>query len=413
MRIRDVVVWAEEIPFKFSFKHALAERRSSSSIIVRATLDNGVCGWGEGVPRAYVTGETVESCLAALRTRIVPVLSEVELSSAPMIRSAILALHDEAATAGDLAALCAVELALLDALARSQRKTMYELVGCVRRARTVVYSMVVGSSLRHARKFSLLSRLIGINEIKIKVGSSLEEDEQRALAVKRAHPRARLRIDANCAWTLDQARRTLDVLRPLGIVACEQPLAKGDIEGHARLVAENPDILICADESLCSFADARVLAAERAFSCFNLRLSKNGGLFNSFRIHALARKAGIACQLGAQVGETSILSMAGRLFAGMTGDLRFHEGSFGTRLIQSDVVRRPTAFGLGGRASTRCRGWGWGVAVDEARVARHATERVLLSEASRPAAYAPEPWGIREDDSPALAFECSLSARER
>ena len=392
MRIRDVVVWAEEIPFKFSFKHSLAERRQSSSIIIKATLENGVCGWGEGVPREYVTGETVESCLAALRTRIVPELLEVELTTAANLRSAMLALHDDAATAGDLAVLCAVELALLDALARAQRKTMYELVGRERRLRTVVYSMVVGSSPRHARKFSLLSRLIGINEIKIKVGSSLEEDEQRALAVKRAHPRARLRIDANCAWTLEQARRSLDVLRPLGIVACEQPLAKTDIDGHARLVAENPDILICADELLCSFADARVLAAERAFSCFNIRLSKNGGLFNALRIHALAREAGIACQLGAQVGETSILSMAGRLFAGMTGDLRFHEGSFGTRLIESDVTRRSNAFGLGGRASTRCRGWGWGVAVDEARVARHATERVLLPEASAAGDDRPEPW---------------------
>jgi muconate cycloisomerase len=401
MRIRDVVIWAEEIPFKFSFKHALAERRHSSSIIVKATLDNGVCGWGEGVPRAYVTGETVESCLVALRTRIVPRLSGVDVTTAATLRSAILALHDEAETARDLAALCAVELALLDALARSQKKTMYELVGRERRARTVVYSMVIGSSQRQARKLALLSRLVGINEIKVKVGSSVEEDQQRVLAVKRAHPRARLRVDANCAWTLEQAKRSLDVLRPLGVIACEQPLAKSDIGGHARLVAEYPDILICADESLCSFADARVLVAERAFSCFNIRLSKNGGLFNALRIHGLAREAGIACQLGAQVGETSILSMAGRLFAGMTGNLRFHEGSFGTRLIKSDVIRRSMAFGLGGRASTRCRGWGWGVPADESRVARYSTERVLLPEASPAGDYRPEPW---LGASPALAF---------
>ncbi|MBK8176049.1 MAG: hypothetical protein IPK66_12540 [Rhodospirillales bacterium] len=408
MKLQNIAIWAEEIPFKFAFKHALAERRSSSSIIVKATLDNGVCGWGEGVPRAYVTGETVASCLAALRSRIVPRLLDVELSTPAALRSAMFDLHEDKATAGDLAALCAIELALLDALACSQRKTMYALLGRERRARAAAYSMVIGSSQRHARNLSWLSRVLGINEIKIKVGSTLEDDEQRALAVKRAHPRARLRIDANCAWTLDQARRCLDVLRPLGIVACEQPLAKDDIAGHARLVAEYPDILICADESLCSFEDARLLAAERAFSCFNIRLSKNGGLFNALRIHDLAKTAGIACQLGAQVGETSILATAGRLFAGMTGDLRFHEGSFGTRLIKSDVVRRPIAFGFRGRASTRCRGWGWGVPADESRVAAYATGRVLLPDAPLAGDDHRQPWIPRKDDRAALAVGSSL-----
>ncbi|MBK8174628.1 MAG: hypothetical protein IPK66_04895 [Rhodospirillales bacterium] len=376
MKIRTITVWAEEIPLKFAFKHALAERRHSDSLIVKAVLDNGACGWGEALPRQYVTGETVGGCIEALGTRILPRLAGLEITTADDLRAAILDLHDDPLTGGDLAALCSIELALLDALARSEGKTMYALLDRKPRVRTVTYSMVLGSGEKKARKLARLSRLLGIAEIKVKVGPSPIDNERLVFAVRSVYPHARLRLDANCAWTLDSARHNLDVLRRYGIEACEQPLDRHDINGHARLVAEYPALRICADESLCSYNDARKLAVARAVNCFNIRLSKNGGLFNALRIHALAQKAGIACQLGAQVGETSILSAAGRIFAGISGDLCYHEGSFGTRLIASDVVRRPVVFGLGGRAVTRCRGQGWGIPADEAQVERFAVDRV-------------------------------------
>lgn len=384
MSIREVHIWSEAIPLRFAFKHTLAERRQSGSLLLRVTLADGVAGWGEALPRPYVTGETVESCLTALRERIVPMLTTRPLADAAALGEAILALHDDAATGGDLAAIAAIELALVDALARRHRLSLYEFLGRPRRAKTVIYSMVIGGGEKTTRKLSLFSRLLGIRQVKIKVGSDIAANERLAAIVRRVHPRARLRVDANCAWTLAEAREHLRMLRRFDIEACEQPLAADDIEGHARLTAEHPDLLICADESLRSFADARLLARERAFSAFNIRLSKNGGILNALRIHELATRAGIVCQLGAQVGETALISVAGRLFAGMAGDLRFHEGSFGTFLIKEDVTREAVRFGLGGRASTRSRGAGLGLTPELARVERHATETTEILPAAAP-----------------------------
>jgi muconate cycloisomerase len=64
----------------------------------------------------------------------------------------------------------------------------------------------------------------------------------------------------------------------------------------------------------------------------------------------LAEDSGIKIQVGAQVGETGILSAAGRTFAAHLPALEFAEGSFGTWLLAEDVTFESIAFGWGGRA---------------------------------------------------------------
>jgi L-Ala-D/L-Glu epimerase len=68
-QIARIEVLTAQLPFRFSFGHALATRRDSTNVYVRLTLDDGTVGYGEGVPREYVTGETVEGAVAALCNR--------------------------------------------------------------------------------------------------------------------------------------------------------------------------------------------------------------------------------------------------------------------------------------------------------------------------------------------------------
>jgi L-Ala-D/L-Glu epimerase / N-acetyl-D-glutamate racemase len=70
--VARVEVMTAELPFRFSFGHALAERTSSTNVYVRLMLADGTVGYGEGVPRSYVTGETVEGAVEALCERQVP-----------------------------------------------------------------------------------------------------------------------------------------------------------------------------------------------------------------------------------------------------------------------------------------------------------------------------------------------------
>lgn len=369
MRIKAITVWPVDIPLRISFKHSLAVRNRSNSVFVRVELENGVCGYGEALPRSYVTGETVLDCLQCIQQQLIPRLIGLDIQGREDLSRVILGLHEDSEIASHLAAICCVELALLDALARSQVQDIYTFLAVKRTAKRLRFSMVLGESRdRTIKRLCWLTRLMAIRDIKLKVGSSLAENERRLRLIKKICSQAHLRVDANCAWTLDEARRHLDMMRSFGVLCCEQPLAKRDYSGLARLVVEYPDILIGVDESLCSFSDAKELVRQKAATCFNLRISKNGGLHNALRIYHLAQDNGIACQLGAQVGESAVLSAAGRVLAGITGNLIFHEGSFGTRLLRQDVTTQRYHFGFGGRASTSCPGPGFGIRVIQERL---------------------------------------------
>jgi muconate cycloisomerase len=121
---------------------------------------------------------------------------------------------------------------------------------------------------------------------------------------------------------------------------------------------------VIADESLCTLSDAQELIKLKACRLFNLRLSKCGGLGNALKIKKMADKAGILCQLGCQVGETSILAAAGRHFALAANNLVYVEGSFAPLLLAQDTCRPPVTFGVAGRGKP-LPGPGLGIQVEE------------------------------------------------
>jgi muconate cycloisomerase len=216
-----------------------------------------------------------------------------------------------------------------------------------------------------------------MRDVKIKVGLSEETDLQVLKGARSILGEAcSLRIDANCAWRPEDALKRLEAYGPIRLDGVEQPVAHDNIEGLAWLTARS-SVPVIVDESLVSFGDAENLAVRKACHIFNIRISKCGGLLGAFRIRDLARQAGIGCLLGAQVGETAILSAAGRQFATRSGDLRFCEGSFGTFLLEQDIGLQDLTFGTGGLA-VALDGAGLGVEIDQDRLVGLVTERMTL-----------------------------------
>jgi muconate cycloisomerase len=123
------------------------------------------------------------------------------------------------------------------------------------------------------------------------------------------------------------------------------------------------------DESLRTVAEARTLVRLGACNAFNIRVSKCGGLLNSLRIARIARESGLTCVVGAQVGESGILSAAGRHLAAAIAP-RYVEGSAGRLLLQEDLTFENVLPGRGGLARTYL-GPGLGVRVKEGTLRRH------------------------------------------
>jgi muconate cycloisomerase len=118
--------------------------------------------------------------------------------------------------------------------------------------------------------------------------------------------------------------------------------------------------------------DAEQATERGTCDLFNLRLSKCGGFIPSLRLAQFARRHGRGYQLGCQIGETALLSAAGRHFATSVVDLRYAEGSYDRHLVREALGTTDLTFGWGGWAPALA-GAGLGMTVDP-----QALERVTI-----------------------------------
>jgi muconate cycloisomerase len=362
------------IPFRFGFRHALAERDVGSGVIVTVRDGEGRTGHGECAPREYVTGETPRTVCGTLSRSLPGWLSRSFASFAELTEALARAATD--LPRREHAAFCALELALLDLGGKVFGRPAGEPLGPPLEQR-VAYSGVISASGKAAAiEKCRAMRELGVASVKVKVGADGAADREVIAAVREVlGEAASLRVDANGAWDRQTALARLRELEPFHLAGCEQPCAPDDLEGMAWLTARSP-VPVIADESLVSLQDAVQFAAQRGCHVFNVRISKCGGLLGAGRIREVGRAAGIGTMLGCHVGETAILAAAGRQFAARTPDLRFAEGSYGKLLLEADVS---DAMDLGaGGIGIVPTGAGLGVHVDLARVAPYVTSRTKL-----------------------------------
>jgi len=376
MVVRKADIWHLKLAFLSPIKHNLATHQGSENLVIKVTTEEGAAGYGEGVPRAFVTGETLTASLAFLREILAPGLLKVPLTG-PQELLATLEGRFQGLPGAEAhpAACCALEMALLDAGGRTWGRSVGDFLGA-RLHDQVTYSAVLPQAPpeQMARLFQLV-KANGMRFLKLKVGAD-QDLAMLAQAREELGWDLDLRVDANCAWTPAEAIERLKEMQRFRLSAVEQPVAKDDFEG-LRQVQDALGIPVIADESLCRETDARKLLELKACRIFNLRLSKCGGLWAAARIRQLAEAAGVSCQLGCHVGETSILSAAGRHFALSSPRLAYLEGSFSPFLLRRDPVAEPVTFAHGGAAGG-LPGPGLGVAVLDAVLDELAVSRVTV-----------------------------------
>ena len=334
--------------FQSPIKHNLATHVDSDNLVVGVTTSDAVTGYGEGVPRTFVTGEVMGASLSFVREVLAPELLARKFQSPQALTIALEDLYQQTQAQRCPGAFCAVEMALLDAAGRTWQVPVSELIGPKLRT-SVVYSAVI--PMMPPEQMSQIFQLVKSRHmqfIKLKVGTDTDLETLR-LVREHLGLDVDIRVDANSAWSPSEAIHRLKEMEPYRISAVEQPVAKADFAGLQQ-VREAVRIPVIADESLCTAEDARRLIELKACQIFNIRLSKCGGLGAATRIGRLAEKAGILCQLGCHVGETSILSAAGRHFALTVPNLSYVEGSFSPYLLVKDVVAQPVGFNDRGMA---------------------------------------------------------------
>jgi muconate cycloisomerase len=379
--------WHVRIPFKKTIRHASYTRNQTDSLIVCCRLSDGTEGWGEGLPRPYVTGDTIDSAFEMCQRTDWAAQIGVEFDTLQQVVEACARLEPAitAAPARDCSGnpvRCAVELSLLDAACRVAGAPLAEITrllpeaaAIASRQTSVRYSAALTPSTP-ARDWINAWKLkfYGFRQCKLKVGVERCNDAALLRMARRVLGRAcDLRIDANEAWHCGQLEEKLAPLMPYNVSLVEQPVPHAEVDCLAAL-RPRLRIPVMLDESLCSLSDGRKAIERGTCDLFNIRLSKCGGFVRSLKLAAMAHAAGLGYQLGCQVGETGILSAAGRHFAASVGGIRYLEGSYDRHLVRESLTREDLTFGYGGRAGALTAP-GLSITIDRA-----ALERVRVRE---------------------------------
>ncbi len=276
----------------FNIARAL-EPPARRDVWMRVTDDDGIEGWGEAAPNAYY-GQSADTVLATL-AQLQPVLQSlptIKLADLPRLET----LLASAAPQRSSAALAAISAALLDLIGNKERKPVWQLLGAPNSGPRSSFTIgidnieVMRAKVREASSYSIL---------KVKVGTP---NDGEILAMLRAEcPDARLRVDANTAWTAEEAVRNVPMLESYGVELIEQPVKPGDPEALTA-VQRASHVPVIADESCLTAADIPRLAGR--VGGINIKLSKCGSLLEAVRMVELAREHGLKIMLGCMVEAT-------------------------------------------------------------------------------------------------------------
>ncbi|WP_210610359.1 dipeptide epimerase [Priestia flexa] len=296
MIIKNLEVKHETIPLKVPFKTALRTATEIESVEVIITLENGITGRGAAAPTYVITGDSLESILAALKGPIKAAIIGRDVKEFQLLLQSV-----QSCCIGNTSAKAAADIALHDAYSRLIEVPLHTYLGG---KKTLSTCMTIGvDTPEKMMKAAKLAVADGFQVLKIKVGANPELDIERIQKIHEAIPSyIKLRLDANQGWRAKQAVQIIHEMenRKFNIEFIEQPVPSYDLDG-LKFVTNRVSTLIMADESLFSVKDALKLVAGRYVDLLNIKLMKCGGINEAWKIASIAEANGVGCMIGSMM----------------------------------------------------------------------------------------------------------------
>ncbi len=362
--IATVRLYPVALPLAERLRTSFGEEPFKTAVLVAVDAD-GVTGWGEvsvEIKPGY-SSETMGTALHVLREFLAPALLGKTLNSPTEVPALL------NGTRGHPLAKHGLEAAVWDAFARANGLALADLFAqftpdghTPRPVATVGVSIGIQPSI-DATLAVIEKRLAqGYGRIKLKIQP--EWDVELARAVRAAYPDILLMLDANSAYTLDDAD-PLKQLDAFNLLMLEQPLAYHDIYQHSRLqpLLSTP---ICLDESILSADDVRLAQALGACRIINLKPGRVGGFTESLAIYRVCVENNIPLWIGGML-ETGVGRAANVAFAALPGVTLPCDISATDRYFDQDISEPSFVLGAGSTLAV-APGVGTGVAVQMPRV---------------------------------------------
>jgi muconate cycloisomerase len=382
MKIDEINIYRILVPFSVEFCHSLKKGSSATfakNVIVEVIAERGeIKGYGEGTPRPYVTGETQESVNKSINCFLQQDSFPWELNDVSQIWNFVDGLHNGKK---HNSAICALEISLLDALGKTQDKSILEYLPQDFFNDTIYYG--VGVPIADKQRVMDICQLIKkmkIKKLKLKMGQDFAENREIIETVSSIFGHDYdLKIDLNGAWNRDLAFEHIPLIEEYNVKVVEQPMMPDDpdIAEFAEALQDHSAVLM-ADESACSLGDIERMIEEAHYKMVNVRLSKCGGFRNSLKIIDHLRQKGVSFQVGCHLGESGLLSAAGRALSVLCRDAIYYDGSYDQFLLKENITSENVSFGPRGEAGP-LEGPGLGVKVSRQNLRRLSTDSVCVS----------------------------------
>jgi len=283
---------------------AFGEIAERELVQVALTGSDGVTGYGEAAPLEAYDGPQLAQVQEALEcyARVLSETGAERLNGAQLVEAC--------RRERDLpAALAAIDLALWDRAGRRSGRPVAALLSDAPAAEVQVNATVSALDRAGVAEQAAAAARAGFQCVKVKVG--VGDDAGRVAAARAAiGPQVALRLDANGAWTVNQAVRTIDALEPAGLELVEEP-----VHGvHAvREVRERVPVRVAIDETS---AEPGALGAGAA-DAVCLKISRCGGIAGLLVAATLVRASGsevyVASTLDGPLGVAAALHAAAAL----------------------------------------------------------------------------------------------------
>ena len=306
--ISSIEIYKLCVPLKQPFVISLGPQYDADNIIVKINTADGLSGWGECSPYMSINGESMDTCFVVGQylAKELKGKDALDIEGCTRAMDTLITRNENIKSAFDMA--------LYDLAAQHAGVPLYQVLGGSKN-KPIFTDMSVGlGSVEKMAAEALEYKQAGFPSIKVKLGTTTEEDVARIKAIREAIGNdLPLRIDANQGWTVETTITTLNALAPYNIEHCEEPIARWNFM-KLPVVRKNSPIKIMADESCFDHHDAERLAELNAVDYFNIKLGKSGGIYNALKMVKIAEAAKIHLQVGcfmeSRLGITALVHFA-------------------------------------------------------------------------------------------------------
>jgi L-alanine-DL-glutamate epimerase-like enolase superfamily enzyme len=363
MKISKIDFFPVSIAYTHRETSAQVDRDGVTDVVVKATTDDGLVGWGESCSGANV--ESVVETLKAMRPFVLGRSPwQCEAIRAELWHWGLWQFRKPSASF----AYAGIDMALADLSGKSCGQPLYNLLGGkVHDTANYFYYLKRGSPAELAEQCKR-GRALGFHVFYLKVGIDIEAEVEMVRCVREsAGENAKIRLDANMAWSVNEAIRNLARLDAYRIDFIEQPVRADPVTGMQEVRGRTP-VAVCANEGLWTVEDAYRQITGRAADVFCFSPYWVGSLALFQRLCHVAHFEGLHVVKHSH-GELGIAAAAAHHVL-LTLPNVVDGNQHTAHMMQDDILKQPLPIATGPNWGVPL-GSGLCIDVDEDKVARY------------------------------------------